>query len=153
MEHPAEEGHRLRVVAEAEQRPQRERRVPQPAVAIVPVAHATDPLRERRGGRGDDRTGRRVGHQLQYEGAADDGVAIRASVGAASRPVAPPPSRPLDPSVGGLPQDRDDRRAFLGVAYRKVLALPGPDPGHPPGGAIGPTSVTVGDLDGDGEPV
>ena len=49
------------------QRPQRERRVAHPAVAVVPVALAARRLRQRGRQRGDHRAGRRVGQPLQHE--------------------------------------------------------------------------------------
>ena len=64
-------------VAAVQQREQRQRRVAEPAVAVVPVAHASDPLRQRRRRRSDDAAGRRVGQRLQeHERAADDAAQL-----------------------------------------------------------------------------
>ena len=76
----------LLVVAAAEQGLQRERRVAQPGVAVVPVAHAADLLGQRGGGRRDDRAGRRVGEGLERDERAHDVVAPLALVGAARHP-------------------------------------------------------------------
>ena len=59
------------------QRVQRERRVAQPAVAVVPVAHAADRLGQRGGRRGDDAAGRRVRQRLERDQAALDQLAVR----------------------------------------------------------------------------
>ena len=58
---------RLRLVAVAcgDQRHQRKGRVAQPAVAIVPVAFATELLRQRGGGCSDDPAGLSVGQRLR----------------------------------------------------------------------------------------
>ena len=79
---------RLVLEAGAHERVDRERRVAQPAVAVVPVAHAADLLGERGRGRGDDAAGRRVGERLQRDRRAQHRVAPLAVVGAAGRPVA-----------------------------------------------------------------
>ena len=55
------------VIAGVEERVERERRVAQPAVAVVPVPLAADPLRQRRRRRSDDAAGRRVGERLQHD--------------------------------------------------------------------------------------
>ena len=77
---PVAPGARLVVVAGVHQREQRERGVAQPAVAVVPVAHAADLLGQRGGRRGDDAAGRRVGQRLQRdERAAHRAAPIRRS--------------------------------------------------------------------------
>ena len=58
---------RLLLVAGVDEREQRERRVAQPAEAVVPVADAADPLGERRRRRGDDPARRRVRERLQRD--------------------------------------------------------------------------------------
>ena len=68
---------RLLVVAGVHQREQRERRVAQPAEAVVPVARAAELLRQRRGRRRDDAAGRRVGQRLQRDQRAHDRVGPR----------------------------------------------------------------------------
>ena len=58
---------RLPVEAEGRESPQHERRVPQPAVAVVPVALAAGRLGQRGRRRGDHRSGRSVGQPLERE--------------------------------------------------------------------------------------
>ena len=65
-----EEVVRLLVEAEGVERPQHERRVADPAVAVVPVAVSAGRLRQRGRGGGDQRPGRRVGEALERECAA-----------------------------------------------------------------------------------
>ena len=69
---------RLPVEAEVVQRPQHERGVADPRVAVVPVALAARRLGQRRGARGHDRPGRRVAQALERERAALD---VRAATG------------------------------------------------------------------------
>ncbi len=66
----AHEVARLAVEAEGVQCPEAEGRVADPAEAVVPVALAPRRLRQRGGGGGDDRAGRRVGEALEDEGRA-----------------------------------------------------------------------------------
>ena len=82
---------RARLVGETgvEQRVERERRVAQPAVAVVPVALAADPLRQRRRRRGDDAAGRLVRERLQHDERRAHGLAVLALVPAAAEPLAP----------------------------------------------------------------
>ena len=76
------------------QRVERERRVAQPAVAVVPVADAADPLGQRRGRRGDDAARGRVGERLEGDERAVDELLPLAVVRAALRPLLPPRGRP-----------------------------------------------------------
>ena len=62
---PDGEAHGLLGVPEPEERVDGERRVADPGVPVVPVALASDLLREPGGGRGDQGAGRRVGHELE----------------------------------------------------------------------------------------
>ena len=62
---PAPPLSRLVGVVAMEEREQGQRRVAQPAVAVVPVAHGADPLRQRRRRRGDDPAGRVVRERLE----------------------------------------------------------------------------------------
>ena len=64
---PVEVRGRLRGEPELEEGVQRERGVAQPGEPVVPVALSADILREARCGRRDDRSGGRVGHELQRE--------------------------------------------------------------------------------------
>ena len=58
------------------ERLEREARVSDPGEAVVPVALAADRLRQRGGGCGDDRAGRRVGEPLQHARAEADQLAV-----------------------------------------------------------------------------
>ena len=78
---------RLVVVAGADEREERERRVAHPAEAVVPVPDAAERLRQRRGRRRDDPAGRRVRQRLERDERADQRVAVRPLVRAAVRPV------------------------------------------------------------------
>ncbi len=64
---PASPGDRLLVVVALEEGEQRERRVAQPAVAVVPVAHRADPLGQRGRRRRDDAARRLVGERLEHD--------------------------------------------------------------------------------------
>ena len=92
----------LPVEAERVEAPERERRVADPRVAVVPVALAAGRLGQRRGGGGDDRAGRRVREALERERAALEVGAPRV-VGelAAVEPVLPVMGGP-DQAVVGL---------------------------------------------------
>ena len=87
---------RLLSVAEREEGIQRQRRVAQPAEAVVPVALAADLLRQRRRRRRDDRARRPVRQPFEDERAADDLLAVRALVGAAVGPRRPRRARGLE---------------------------------------------------------
>ena len=102
------EGQRLVGVAGGEQRLEREHRVAQPAVAVVPVAHAADVLGQRRRRRGDHRAGRLGRHRLERDQRGQHLVAIRALVAAARAPLSPPRLRARERRVGVL-----DRRRLL----------------------------------------
>ena len=82
-----------RGTAELEKGIEGEGRVPHPGEAIVPVALATDRLRQRGRGGGGDRSGGREHEQLQREGAAQDRVSPGAVVGPARGPGSPEPLR------------------------------------------------------------
>ena len=86
---PLAPGQRLVPVARLEHREQRQRRVAEPAEAVVPVAHAADVLRQRRRRRRDDAAGRPVGQRLQDEQRLVDLVVIEAVVAARRRPLVP----------------------------------------------------------------
>ena len=82
-----------------------ERGVPEPAVAIVPVAHAPDEFGQGGGRRGHDAAGGRIGHRLQRDERPQHGLVPRALVRTLGGPRLPP--------CGGV---ADGRRhvAFLG---------------------------------------
>ena len=62
-----EEVVRLLVEAERVERPEHERRVADPAIAVVPVAITAGSLRQRGGGRRDQRSRRRVAQSLERQ--------------------------------------------------------------------------------------
>ena len=86
---PAHERAGLVGVAEPHEGVERERRVADPGVAVVPVAHAADLLGQAEGGRGDDRAVLLRDEQLQRQRGAVDHLAPAALVAAAADPVAP----------------------------------------------------------------
>jgi len=110
VQEPGVEGLGLRGEAHVEEGAQGERRVPQPAVPVVPVPVAPDGLGQRGGWRGHDRAGRRKGHELEHERAAKDGLPVRALVREAARPVLPPPPGQGDRPFGIAAHGRDHRR-------------------------------------------
>jgi hypothetical protein len=130
-------------IAEVEQDSCRERSIPQPAVAVVPVEIAADALGKRRRRRGNDGTRRRVRHELQREQASNDLPSIRADVRAPCRPFSPP----LHGSVDTLLHVRAERRKHRGT---------GPVAGERKGAPLalaqmhdanGRTALTDGELD------
>ena len=86
---PAAEGGGLLGEAEPEQRVDGERAVPDPGVPVVPVALAAGLLGQPGGGRGHDRAGRRVGHQLERDRRARHHLPPPAGVGRTVQPVSP----------------------------------------------------------------
>ncbi len=86
-EQPLPPGARLVEIAAQDQRVEREGRVPDPAQAVVPVAHAAQPLGQRGGRRGDDAAGGLVDHGLDRDEGAQHRVAVGALVGAAPGPL------------------------------------------------------------------
>ena len=109
----------LPVEAERVHPPQRERRVPDPRVAVVVVARAADRLGQRRGRGRRYRPRRRVRQPLEGERAALE-VAAPRMVGEAapSQPVLPVVRRPLEPvdeplrsSTAGPARPRTGRRS------------------------------------------
>jgi len=91
-----------------QQRLQRQHRVAQPAVAVIPVAHAADVLRQRCRRRCDHRTSRLVGHRLERDQRAQHRLPIRALISAAPAPLSPPRLGSCERRVGIL-----DRRSLL----------------------------------------
>ena len=116
-----EEVVRLPVEAERVEAPERERRVPDPGVAVVPVALAARGLGEGGRGRGDDRPGGRVGQPLERERAALEVGAPR-MVGevAAVEPVLPVMGRPGQPP--GRLVDRARRRSARSTTARRTAS-------------------------------
>ena len=110
---------RLVGVPGCEQRLQRKHRVAQPAIAVVPVAHSADVLRQRRRRRGDEGACRLGGHRLQHDQRRQHLVAIRAVVRAAPAPVPPPRVGARERRVGVL----DRRRRLIGEVPREGRAV------------------------------
>ncbi len=79
--------------------------VAQPAVAVVPVADATDHLRQGCGDRRDDAAGGGVRQRLEGDQGPPDGLLPLSVVGAAGHPLRPPRlgeiDRPADVDLGG----------------------------------------------------
>ena len=80
---------RLVVVAAVHQRQQRQRRVAQPAVAVVPVAHAANTFRQRRGRRRHHAAGRRIGQRFQRNKRTHHRFVIRSGNLVAATPFEP----------------------------------------------------------------
>jgi hypothetical protein len=83
------------IVSEIHQGQQREGRVPQPAVAIIPVPHAAYTLRKRGRGSGDDPARRRVGQSLQGDEGSFDCFGPWTHVGTPIAPLTPARFRTL----------------------------------------------------------
>src|SRR3989440_4371122 len=96
---PVEEVRGLVVVAEKHQRVEDERRVAQPRVTVVPVAHAADLFRQRRSRRGDERARRLVRQELQRERAAAHLLGVTTFVAARVPPLLPVTQRLLKLAV------------------------------------------------------
>ncbi len=86
---PIAPGFRLLVVAGVHQGLQREGRVAQPAVAVVPVARAGELLRERGRRRRDDAAGGAIGQRFQGDQRAGDRFAVLLDGRCLLAPVAP----------------------------------------------------------------
>ncbi len=98
---PVAPRHGLVAVPGVAQRGEREGRVAQPAVPVVPVAHAAEPLRQRRGGRRDHPAGRSVGERLQREQRPQHDVLVVARVACSETPSrSTTPSSPPTPRTG-----------------------------------------------------
>ena len=138
---PLGEPGRLLHESQPEQRTHRERGVPHPGVAVVPVALAAHLLGERGGRGGDEPAGRRVRHELERDRRALDHLAPATTVGRALEPGAPErrrlgvvlrdlqradlprrPCAPLDHDAAGLARRQRQRRR----AGRRRRCAPGP---------------------------
>ena len=100
-----------------QEREQRQRRVPQPAVAVIPVPDAADPFRQRRRRRGDDPSRRLVDECLQHDERPDDD---RAPVVGYLRLAG---TDPLAPEVVRL------HERVLGIDHRRQVSVRG-EPGE-----------------------
>jgi hypothetical protein len=110
---PIHERARLLREAEAHEGVDRERGVPDPRVAVVPVPRAADLLGKAGGGRRDDCPGRLIGEELEDERRAVDHLAPAAAVIRLREPTAPV----LDRRLVRL------ARLVLGVRARDVVLL------------------------------
>src|SRR5262249_15980132 len=100
--HESAECFRLAAVTEHREGEECEGRVAEPAISIIPVALAADLLRERGGGRGHDRPSRRIGQQLQREGAPNDNVAVWSVIPAIADPLDPECTRDCEQALDGF---------------------------------------------------
>ena len=134
---PGPEGRGLLGVAEAEQRVDGERPVPDPGIAVVPVALAALLLGQPGGGRGDQGAGGRVGHQLERDRRAGDHLPPPSGVGGPVQPVAPE-ERGLVGQPLGLLGWHQPGRAPHGLQHHAAdLACPQrPRPPHPVASAL-----------------
>ena len=88
-EQPVSPGARLVEVPGSQEREQRQRRVPDPAVAVVPVADAAERLGERRRRGSHDPARRRERQRLQREQRPHHGIAPASLHRAVARPLGP----------------------------------------------------------------
>ena len=111
---PAQEIQRLPDAAQANQRLHGHGRIPGPAIAVVPIAHAAHFLRQAGGGGGQHRAAGFVAQALQDEGAAADDFPVP---GGQNQPL-----RPLPPMGFGAPPRRAG--SALGGGAQMVAAQP-----------------------------
>ena len=103
-----------------DERIQRERRISQPAVAVVPVPGPARGLGQRGGRRRDDRAGRGVGEALEYDGRRRDFLGPGPVVGDPVGPLAPTSDRVVERSVDGIVDGDRRRRRVLRLEPREV---------------------------------
>ncbi len=132
VHHPLHVRIGLDVVSEIVERIGGERRIAQPAVAVIPVSGSTDPFRQGGGWSGNDRSGRGKGHQLEQQGTAEDDVAVLSIVAKMAGPGLPEIEGPVDLIGSGIPNARNHRRGIAGPAQGEVHAVPRPhgEPGY-----------------------
>ena len=118
-----------------EQGVDREGGVPDPGVAVVPVALAADLLGQPGGGRGDQGAGGGVGHQLEGDRRAVDHLPPAAPVGRAGQPAPPEPGRLGEQAQQLLGGHRS------GVGRRRPTPAPPRRPGRPAASASPRTSL------------
>ncbi len=138
LHQPPEEGINLGREAQLEEGVEDQGRVPDPAEAVVPVAHPADPFRKRRGGGGGDGPGRSEDEELEGEGAASHGLRPRTAVAGAAAPL-PPADRRLVQATLDLRTGREHERLLIGGAQGDQRPAPragleaagnGPGGGH-----------------------
>ena len=100
---------RFIVIAGAHQRYQGQRRVTNPAEAVVPIALAAQVLRQRSRRGGGDAACLNKGERLKRQQRPNDGFAPMAAIGAALRPFAPKPERL---GQGGIGINRRGKRVI-----------------------------------------
>ena len=114
----------LPVEVEVVQRLERERRVADPRVPVVPVALPARGLGQRRGQRGDGRARRHVRQALDRERRAlDQRPELVVGDAGPRQPVAPEPRRGLELGVGLLDGGRHRRLVIPGERAEQLLAL------------------------------
>ena len=134
---PAAERGRLLDVAQAQQRVDGERAVPDPGVAVVPVALPADLLGQRGGRRRDQPAGRLIGHQLQRDGRPGDHLPPPAGVAGPVQPAAPEPRRVVGHPLGFPGRDPARRTPHRLQHHAADFALPqGAGPAQPVTGAL-----------------
>ncbi len=122
---PIAPARRFLPVAAVHQRVESERRVANPAVAVVPVAHSAERLGQRRGRRGDDAAGRSIGEGLEGDQRSHHGVAPGPYLRTAAGPLAPGSVR-VGESRGGVRRGRGRKVGWI-PAQDERHALAGPD--------------------------
>ncbi len=117
---------RFLTVAGVEQGIERERRVPDPAIAIVPVPRTADPFRQRRRRRRDDAAARREGQELERHQRTHHRLPPRLGhvlEAGAAHPFAPPRTGLLEGDTGVRHEVRSFERRMIRQRDRHALAL------------------------------
>ena len=128
--HPFHERRRFLQETQGHQRVDGEGGVPQPAVAVVPVPAAAQFLRQRRGGRGDQRPRRVVDEQLEGQRRPLHGFPPAAAVAGLADPVLPE-VRGQREQVGGLTRgQRPDLAAPFQLDVHGLALVQGERGGH-----------------------
>jgi hypothetical protein len=128
---PAHEMSRLILETDVDQGVERQSRVPEPGVTIVPVPLAPDPLWQAHRGGGDERPRRIVDHELEDERGTVDHLTPPSLVGAVREPASPvlqgAVQQLFEPHVGEYlsgtlapPEMRQDERRPLALAECEV---------------------------------
>src|ERR687890_1861861 len=86
---PAHEVSRLVLETDVDQGVERQRRVPEPGVTVVPVSGAPDPLGQAHRGGGDERARRIVDHELEDEGGTVDYLPPPPLISTVGEPASP----------------------------------------------------------------
>ena len=120
---PAAERGRLFDIAQAQQRVDGERAVPDPGVPVVPVAFPADLLGQPGGRRRHRRPGRRVGQQLQRDRRPVHHLPPPAGIARPGQPAAPEPRRVLGHLLGFPRRDQARRPPHRLQHHAADLAL------------------------------